>query len=134
MYLCYVDESVDSGIYDEMNPSKTGSPYFILTGLIVHESKWKISLETLKAYRKKLAAQAYLPYDVEFHCSEMIDPHKIKEYTQISVPERWKLIEDFAETIGNHQAFQIIGIFINKKASALKPEDYTTAAITKLGN
>lgn len=132
MYLCYCDESGDGGLYDEMNPSKTGSPYFILVGLIVHESQWKVSLETLKGYRKKLAAQAYLPYDVEFHCSEMIDPHKIKEYTQISVPDRWKLIEGFAETIGNNKAFQIIGISIDKKASALKPEEYITAATTKL--
>ena len=61
MYFCYVDESGDFGAYDASMPNKSGTPYFILAGLIVHAEKWKFSLDVLKNFRKKLAAQSYLP-------------------------------------------------------------------------
>jgi hypothetical protein len=132
MYFCYIDESGDCGAFDAAMPNKSGTPYFILAGLIVHAEKWKLSLDVLKTFRKKLAAQSYLPYDVEFHCSEMIDPHKTKEYTQISVADRWKIIEAFAEKIGGNDAFSIIASVINKNESTLPAHEYLTASITKL--
>lgn len=130
MYFCYVDESGDCGLYDSKKPEKTGSPYFVLGGLIVNAQKWKFSLDLLKSYRKAIAAQAYLPYDIEFHCAEMIDPYKVKEYTQISVPDRWMLIENFAGVIGKHGSFSIIALVIDKEKSSLKPGEYLTSAIT----
>ena len=132
MYFCYVDESGDCGRYDPEKPDKTGSPYFILSALIVPADRWKISLDALKSFRKQIAAQAYLPYSIEFHCAEMIDPHKIKEYTQISVKDRWMLIEKFAETIGQHTPFRIITVVIDKINCGLNPDEYLTSAITKL--
>lgn len=132
MYFCYVDESGDCGMHDPLNPDKTGSKFFILAGVIVSSEKWKISLETLKAFRKKKAREGYLPYDVEFHCSEMIDPHKIRAYTHISIPERWKLIEEFADIIGSSGVFHLVTVVIDKSKSKLSPEKYLTTAITKL--
>ena len=132
MYFCYVDESGDCGMYDPAKPKETGSAFFILAGIIVAANKWKITLGTLKAFRKKIANEGYLPYDVEFHCAEMIDPHKEKAYTSISIPERWKLMEEFAETIGQNCTFSILTVVIDKTKSKLKPEDYLTSSITKL--
>lgn len=132
MYFCYVDESGDCGSFDPQRPDKSGSPYFILSAIMVPSDKWKVSLDVLKNYRKKIAAQAYLPYDIEFHCAEMIDPHKIKEFTQISVKDRWMLIEGFAETIGQHKPFSIITVVIDKIKSTLNPSEYLTTVITKL--
>jgi hypothetical protein len=132
MYFCYIDESGDCGEYDASNPKKTGSKFFILAAIIVASDKWKISLGTLKAFRKKIAHEGFLPYHVEFHCAEMIDPHKIKEYTQISVPERWKLMEEYAETLGQNTAFSVITVVIDKESSRLRPEEYITTAVTKL--
>jgi hypothetical protein len=132
MYFCYVDESGDCGAYDATKPDKTGSKFFILAGIIVAANKWKISLETMKAFRKKIAREGSLPYHIEFHCAEMIDPHKVKEFTQISVPARWKLMEEYAETLGDNTAFNLITVVIDKAKSTLKPEEYLTAAVTKL--
>ncbi len=132
MYFCYVDESGDCGLFDPAKPDMTGSPYFILSALIVPADKWKFSLDVLKSFRKQIAAQAYLPYDIEFHCAEMIDPHKIKEYTQISVKDRWMLIEKFAEIIGQHKPFSIITVVIDKTKSDLNPDEYLTTVLTKL--
>lgn len=132
MYFCYVDESGDCGAYDASRPDKTGSKYFILSALIVPVTKWKISLDTLKAFRKKIAREGFLKYDVEFHCAEMIDPHKVQVYQSISVPDRWRLIEEFAETIGQNAAFKVFGVVIDKSTSTLKPDEYLTVSITKL--
>ncbi len=132
MYFCYVDESGDCGLHDPTKLDKTGTRYFILTAIVVSASKWKISLDTMKAFRKKIAREGSLPYHIEFHCAEMIDPHKIKEFTSISVAERWRLIEEYAETIGQNKAFSLIAIVIDKLKSELKPEEYLTTALTML--
>ena len=132
MYFCYVDESGDCGMYDPANPKETGSAFFILVGVIVASKKWRISLDTLKAFRKKIPREGFLPYDVEFHCAEMIDPRKVKAFTSISVPERWKLMEEFAETIGQNSAFSILTVVIDKIKSKLNQEEYLTSSITKL--
>ncbi len=132
MLFCYVDESGDSGMHDVLNPDRTGSPYFILVGLVIDSSKWKISLEVLKSFRKQLAKECYLNYDVEFHCSELIDPHKIKAYNSISVANRWQLIERYAQVIGDYSEFKILPIVIDKSRSKLKPSEYLTSATTKL--
>jgi hypothetical protein len=42
----------------------------------------------------------------------MIAPHKCKEYAQISIVDRWKIIEAFAEKIGGNDAFSIIASVI----------------------
>jgi hypothetical protein len=127
-----VDESGDCGAFDPEKPEKSGSPYFIFSGLVISSDKWKLSLDLLKAFRKKIAREAILPYSIEFHCAEMIDPHKIKEFTSISVPDRWKTIEEYAEVIGSFKEFSIIAVVIDKKLSHLQPSEYLTTCITKL--
>jgi hypothetical protein len=127
-----VDESGDCGAFYPDKPGNSGSPYFIFSGLIVPSDKWKVSLDLLKAFRRKIAREAFLPYDVEFHCAEMIDPHKIKEFRTISVPDRWKLIEEYAETIGSFKNFSIISVVIDKVKSPLQATEYLTACVTKL--
>jgi hypothetical protein len=132
MYFCYVDESGDPGSYDSEKPEKTGTKYFILSGIIVSAARWRISLDTLKSFRKKIAREGYLPYDIEFHCAEMIDPHKIKEFTNISVKDRWALIEAFAEIIGNQAGFSLLTIVLDKTQTKLRQDEYLTTSITKI--
>jgi len=50
MYLMYVDESGDSGIIN--SPTK----YFILTGMVFHELRWRLLLDELKTFRRHLRA------------------------------------------------------------------------------
>lgn len=100
MYLCYADESGDAGSYDASKPVKNGSPYLIYTAIIIKDAQWKQSLNILKNFRKQIAREGILPYDQEFHCAELVDPHNNTIYKQISVPERWKLIESFGHVIG----------------------------------
>lgn len=132
MYFCYVDESGDCGLFNPATPEKSGTPYFVLVGLAVHVNKWRIALETLKGFRKKIAREAYLQYDVEFHCAELIDPRKTIAYRSISIPDRWKLIEEYAETIGSHKSFHIFPVVLDKSSSTIEPNRYLESSITSL--
>jgi hypothetical protein len=132
MYFCYVDESGDTGFHDPGNPDKSGSKYFILSALLVDADKWKGALDIIKSFRRQLAAKAYLNYDVEFHCAEMIDPRKTTAYNQMSIAERWDAIRQFAEIVGKQISSTVIGIVIDKTKSILEPSNYFTTAITNL--
>jgi hypothetical protein len=72
--------------YDPYNPGKTGSPYYFLAGVAVPTDKWSLSLNILKSFRKDIAKDGFIKYDLEFHYAEMIDPHKIVDFKQISIP------------------------------------------------
>jgi len=132
MYFCYVDESGDCGAYDASMPDNTGSKYFILAGLAVQDTKWKISLDIFKSFRKKIAREGFLPPDVEFHCAEMIDPRKQKAFTSISIRDRWRLIDEYADTLGQNGSFSIFSIVIDKSKSTLSKDEYLTSATTRL--
>lgn len=67
MYLMYVDESGDTG--------KINSPtrYFILTGIILHELRWKSTLENLVGFRRQLRIDYGLKLREEIHCADFIN-------------------------------------------------------------
>lgn len=132
MYFLYVDESGDCGAYDPRNPDRSGSSYFIVSGILFHVSKWKGILETLKAFRKKIAREGFLPYDVEFHCAEMISPHTVKAFTSISVKQRWDLIREFSGVIGTNSSIKIISVVIDKEKTKLQPNEYLKECVTHL--
>jgi hypothetical protein len=131
MYFCYVDESGDTGYHDPTNPDKTGSPYYVLAGVIVPTDKWALSLDILKSYRRLIARQGFINYDIEFHCAELIDPHNVNAFKQLDNKEKWQLIEDFADIIGKND-FSVIAIVIDKVNSALNAKDYHSTTITRL--
>lgn len=66
MYLMYVDESGDTGLVN--SPTR----YFVLSGLVVHESQWRQLLESLVSFRKRLKDIYGLPIRAEIHASEFI--------------------------------------------------------------
>lgn len=132
MYFLYTDESGDAGEYNLSKPDKTGSPYLIYTGIIIHDIQWNQTLNILKNFRKRIAMDGILKYDQEFHCAEMVDPRKTGAYAQISVPERWRLIENFCFTIGTETKCTILAVVLDKRASSLSPAEYTKEIVTRL--
>lgn len=132
MYFCYVDESGDCGAFNAQRPEKSGSKYFIIAGIVVAANRWKMVLDNFKLFRKHIAKSAYLPYHIEFHCAELIDPHKIKECTQINVADRWMLVREYADVIGRNETLSLITVVVDKEQSALEPSQYLTAAIGAL--
>lgn len=66
MYIMYVDESGDTGLVN--SPTR----YFALSGLTVHESRWRDLLNQLVAFRRTMRAVHGLPLRTEIHASEYI--------------------------------------------------------------
>ena len=80
MYLLYVDESGDVGIKN--SPTK----YFVLSALIIHESKWRNTLDELVKFRNKLRDTKGLKLREEIHCTELIN--RPKELVRIKRNDR----------------------------------------------
>ena len=55
MYLAYVDESGDAGVVN--SPTR----YFVLSCLLVHETKWGDTLDGLVAMRARMREQHGIP-------------------------------------------------------------------------
>jgi hypothetical protein len=66
MYIMYVDESGDTGL------SSSPTSYFALSGIVVHERRWREFLNLLIAFRKVLRSVYGLPLRTEIHASEFI--------------------------------------------------------------
>lgn len=81
MYLMYVDESGDTGIRN------SPSPYFCLSGIVVHERRWRDFLNRLIAFRRTLMSVYGLPVRTELHASEYIRSpvHGLTKFDRLSV-------------------------------------------------
>lgn len=66
MYLMYVDESGDTGLVN------SPSPFFCLSGIVVHERRWRDFVNQLVAFRRTLKSVYGLPVRAELHASEYI--------------------------------------------------------------
>jgi hypothetical protein len=67
MYLMYVDESGDTGLV------KSPTRYFVLSGIVIHESSWRDFVNGLIAFRRTLKSVYGLPVRAEMHASEFIN-------------------------------------------------------------
>lgn len=67
MYLMYVDESGDPGI-----ASVSRNRYFVLSGLVVHELRWRDILDDFLVFRRGLREQYGLKLREEIHAGAFI--------------------------------------------------------------
>ncbi|RNI28190.1 DUF3800 domain-containing protein [Rufibacter immobilis] len=127
MYLMYVDESGDAGVFTGNN-----SPHYILSGIIIHVDDWKDSLERIIKYRKMLRDTVGLQTRVELHCSELIRIQKIEEYKAIPKFTRLALITSF---VGEMPALFSKGKILNiclRKEALPHCTDFQTLAWSRL--
>lgn len=113
MYLMYVDESGDAGLI--------GSPtrYFVLTGLVIHELRWKPSLDQLVNFRQRMRDSFGLLMREEIHAAAMINnPGPL---VRIKRNDRLTIIRSFANELAKMADLNIINIAIDKQG---KPADY----------
>jgi Protein of unknown function (DUF3800) len=109
----YIDESGDCGLNN--SPKR----YFVLTGLIVHETKWQTSLNQLINFRRQLKQKFGIKLREELHAYELIS--RPKELARIKKHERLAIIRDFANKLALITDIQLINIVIDKKG---KPSGY----------
>jgi hypothetical protein len=83
MYLMYVDESGDSGTAN--SPTK----YFMLSGMVFHELRWKLLLDDLITFRRHLRATKGLKLREEIHSRDFINSPvplvRIKRHDRVDI-------------------------------------------------
>jgi hypothetical protein len=113
MYLMYVDESGDSGLVD----SPTG--YFVLSGLVVHESRWEDTLDRMVAFRRRMRTSFGLLMRDEIHASRFINHPG--ELVRIKRNIRLSILKFLADELAGMSDLRLINVVVDK---ANRPAGY----------
>jgi hypothetical protein len=113
MYLIYVDESGDAG----RNNSPTR--YFVLSGLVIHETKWRDTLNKLIDFRLRMRTKFGLLLKEEIHAGAMLS--RPGNLVRIKRNDRLAIIRHFLDEIATIPDFRIISVRVDKQG---KPPGY----------
>lgn len=113
MYLMYVDESGDSGL--ENSPTR----YFVLTGLVVHELRWRDALDHLVDFRRRMRSKFGLLMREEIHAGAMLS--RPGDLVRIKKNDRLAIIRHLLDELAGMQFLNFINIRIDKNG---KPPDF----------
>ena len=109
MYLMYVDESGDCGLVN--SPTR----YFVLTGLVIHELRWRSCLEQIIAFRRHIRVKYGLRLREELHAATLITSPgslvRIKKYDRLAI------IRAFANELAAMTDLNLINIVVNTRRS-----------------
>lgn len=103
----YVDESGDSGL----NNSPVN--YFVLSGLVIHELRWRILLDELIEFRRYLKNSKGLKLRDEIHASEMIN--KPGNLIRIKRNDRVDIMKKCINWLASKGDISIINVVVNKR-------------------
>ena len=107
MFLMYVDESGDVGL--DRSPTR----YFILTGVVVHESRWRAYLERLIDFRKHLRDTYGLRMREEFHAAHML--RNPGDLMRIPRHDRLAMMREFADQMAAMSDLNLVNIVVDKQ-------------------
>lgn len=113
MYLLYIDESGDSGLQN--SPSR----YFVLTGLVIHELRWKRYLNQIVDFRRRMRRSYGLKLREEIHSAHLIN--RPGSLIRIKKQDRLAILRHFADELATMNEISLISVVIDKYG---KPADY----------
>jgi hypothetical protein len=121
MYLMYVDDSGDCGMPADGSPSHL----FCLSGLMVHELRWKETLAELARFRRWLHSRYTVNIEDELHAADMISkPSKLAPSLRgLAKHERLAIIRNFADTIATLADVNIINVVVDKRSGHVPNKD-----------
>jgi hypothetical protein len=111
MYLMYVDESGDTGLV------RSPTQHFALSGIVVHESRWRDFIEALIKFRRTLKTVYGLPVRAEIHASEFIN------HRSFDLPRyiRLAILRNSLDELSKFNFISITNVIVNK---VVKPANY----------
>lgn len=101
----YVDESGDTGLIN--SPTR----YFALSGLVVHESRWRNFTDHVAAFRKTMRAAHSLPIRTEIHASRYIKSPPIPGMQR---HVRLAILRNFLDEIAKMNFISITNVIVDK--------------------
>jgi hypothetical protein len=111
MYLMYVDESGDSGLVN------SPTDYFALSGIVVHEQRWRPFIDALVAFKRAMRAAHGLKIRTEIHASEFINNRVdgLKRHVRLSI------LRNALDELAKLSDISITNVIVSKVG---KPADY----------
>lgn len=107
MFLMYVDESGDVGLVN--SPTR----YYVLSGVVVHELRWRPVLDKLVEFRRRVKDEHGLKLREELHAAAMInDPGLL---VRIKRHHRLAIVRDFADALGSIADLSVINVVVDKQ-------------------
>jgi Protein of unknown function (DUF3800) len=113
MFLIYVDESGDSGLV------RSPTRYFILTGLVIHELRWRAYLDQIISFRQRMRDEFGLRMREEVHAASMLT--RPGALVRIKRHDRLTIIRHFTNELAKMADLNIINVVVDKHD---KPEEY----------
>jgi hypothetical protein len=112
MYIMYADESGDTGLPASGSPTR----YFCLSGVVVHELRWKEVLGRLTQFRRWLRHKYSIHLEDELHHAEMVGKTKKLSQTISRLPKHQRLgvIRHHVDEIARIHDLRVINIVIDK--------------------
>ena len=107
----YVDESGDSGMVN--SPTR----YFALTGLVVHELRWRESLNSLIAFRQRMKGAFGLKLREEIHAAAFINAPG--DVVRIKRNNRLTVLRMFADELGAMRDLNLINVIVDKQGKSV---------------
>lgn len=104
----YVDESGDPGL------DNSPSDYFILSGLIIHESRWQKFLDDLIDFRRWLKDRYSLKIREEIHSSHMVG-RQAGKLSRIAKYERLAILRNCIDWLESYSDLNIITVVVDKR-------------------
>jgi len=105
LYLMYVDESGDSGL--------GGSPLYVLCGVVVHELRWRQSLDQIIDFRRRMKQMHGLPMREEIHAGQFIQNQRALPGIQKHI--KLGIMRAFADELATMPDLSVITILIDKR-------------------
>lgn len=106
MFFMYVDESGDTGIVG------SPTPYFVLSGVVIHELRWQEYLEQLIAFRRRMKGKFGLLLREEIHAANFLN--RPGAAARIRRNDRLAIIRHFADEVAALADINVINIVVNK--------------------
>lgn len=114
MFLMYVDESGDPGLVS------SPTDHFILSGLVIHESRWLVFLDDLINFRRWISSKYGLRLRDEMHAAHMIG-RQAGHLSRIPKHNRLAIIRHSIDWLEAYGDISIITIVVSKTG---KPAHY----------
>ncbi len=117
VYLMYVDESGDSGLPANGSPTR----YFCLSGVVVHELRWRDTLSALLDFRRWIKRRYSVYLDDELHAAEMVGKASklAPSLRALKKHERLAIIRHFADELSRRSDISIVNVVVDKATGKL---------------
>ena len=119
MYFMYVDDGGDPGLSPN-SPTR----HFVLSGLVLHELRWRQFAEGVLKFRQRMRQTYGLPVRTEIHAAEYISRGSM---TIVPRYNRLAILRHFTDHLATQNYLSVTNIVVNKTDKPAEYDVFTSA-------